>query len=519
MTALAAWLSQSFLRVPFFSRYTKLYKQFILTIFLLFLGQVLSAQSRIDLRNQARNVDFQNAQFTRPVQTGIALPSSCSIGQMFFKIDALPGENLYVCATGPAWLPVGSGGAGSDALAVQQTGATTLSLGFGCSISKPCPVRFGNLAYLIANPGTLTVSAGTGTAFIYVTPLGVLTAASNNLTLSCASCTVVPGATGFPADSIPLYRWGAAAGAWVAESGVDFRARLSQKNITAGAGLLSTELDGTTQLSLDVTQLLTQDGNNSFTGTTTFANNVTFNGSNNFTAGSMTLPSGSTLPANCVAGALYYLTSTLAGANLHSCTATNTWTRMSGVRPVDFSVSQTSTNVLTLGSQCSATQPCTARFGNTLYSFNNSPQVTISAGSGTAYIYVTAGGVLTVGHTGLTLSCDSGCSVTPGVNAFPIDSIPVFRWTASGGSWQNNGGTDQRSLLSQKNVSAGTGLQALESNGTTTLSIDTAMVGIRVNAPSSATAACSVGQWSSDAAFLYICTATNTWRRAGVATW
>lgn len=44
-------------------------------------------------------------------------------------------------------------------------------------------------------------------------------------------------------------------------------------------------------------------------------------------------------------------------------------------------------------------------------------------------------------------------------------------------------------------------------------------VGIKVSVPASATAAGSPGQWAADSSWIYVCTATNTWVRAALATW
>jgi hypothetical protein len=41
----------------------------------------------------------------------------------------------------------------------------------------------------------------------------------------------------------------------------------------------------------------------------------------------------------------------------------------------------------------------------------------------------------------------------------------------------------------------------------------------RVAVPASATAAGSIGQWSADESYLYICVATNAWRRVALTTW
>ena len=40
-----------------------------------------------------------------------------------------------------------------------------------------------------------------------------------------------------------------------------------------------------------------------------------------------------------------------------------------------------------------------------------------------------------------------------------------------------------------------------------------------VGVPSSATATGTQGQIAFDASYLYICTATNTWKRVAIATW
>lgn len=43
--------------------------------------------------------------------------------------------------------------------------------------------------------------------------------------------------------------------------------------------------------------------------------------------------------------------------------------------------------------------------------------------------------------------------------------------------------------------------------------------GSKVSVPGSAGAAGVVGQWAADASYLYVCTATNTWKRVAIAAW
>src|SRR3954453_10330369 len=65
-------------------------------------------QTMLDLRAQARNMDFSGAAWTRPVPVGTTLPPTCAGGQMFFKADAAPGRNLFLCTATNMWTGVDS---------------------------------------------------------------------------------------------------------------------------------------------------------------------------------------------------------------------------------------------------------------------------------------------------------------------------------------------------------------------------------------------------------------------------
>ena len=66
------------------------------------------AQTQIDLRTQAKSVDFSNAGSTKPSKTGTVLPATCTVGETFLKTDAAPGANLYVCTAVNVWTVQGS---------------------------------------------------------------------------------------------------------------------------------------------------------------------------------------------------------------------------------------------------------------------------------------------------------------------------------------------------------------------------------------------------------------------------
>lgn len=293
---------------------------------------------------------------------------------------------------------------------------------------------------------------------------------------------------------------------------------------------------------------------------------------------------GTTLPAVCALGEVFFKSNAPAGSNLYGCTSTNTWTQMSGsvssgggtlggdvtgnsasatvvaIRnrsisaatpsngqvlgwnsstniwepqtpaspgggggggggvQVPFQTTFVSGSVLSVGTGCNAGNLCLARFGNTSYQFASAATATISAGTGTAYVYLSPNGSLTVGHT-MTVSC-AGCTAIGGVTSFPVDSIPLYTWNANtNGQWDANGGIDWRSMISTKNVTAGVGLVEIGVGGATTLSVDTAAVGLRVAVPANSAITCTAGAWAADASFLYVCYANDSWRRVAVAAW
>jgi uncharacterized protein YdbL (DUF1318 family) len=141
----------------------------------------------------------------------------------------------------------------------------------------------------------------------------------------------------------------------------------------------------------------------------------------------------------------------------------------------DFSVTWTSGAMLTVGPNCSAATPCNVRLGSNVYRYVSGTSITVSSGTGTAYIYVDANGVLTVGHN-LTLSCVAPCAAVPGVSAFPVNSIPLYTWTATGGAWDASGGVDERAMVSGKLLTAGPGIVTLDTSSATNISVDAAVV-------------------------------------------
>jgi hypothetical protein len=233
---------------------------------------------------------------------------------------------------------------------------------------------------------------------------------------------------------------------------------------------------------------------------------------------------GAALPASCQLGQFYFNSAAQPGANLYACTAPNVWTLEGGngsnsgsgatmaAQLGDFAA-VLANGTLTVGTGCSAGNPCNVRLGTTVYSYRNSASITPSGStSGLILLYVDGSGNLTAGST-VALTC-SRCTYASGVTSFPFNSIPLFSWTATAGSFDAAGGTDFRALLSGKNLLSGMGMLITETAATSTISVDPSIVSTQVlSPPATSSATCTTGQFSADSSYYYVCIATNTWRR------
>ncbi|MDX2153910.1 MAG: hypothetical protein SFV54_24430 [Bryobacteraceae bacterium] len=74
-----------------------------LVVSLTLAGVMGLAQTRIDLKNQGKTIDFSGATYTRPIKTGTSLPATCDTGDLFFRTNAAPGQNIYGCSATNTW--------------------------------------------------------------------------------------------------------------------------------------------------------------------------------------------------------------------------------------------------------------------------------------------------------------------------------------------------------------------------------------------------------------------------------
>jgi len=110
---------------------------FQLAVLGLTLVYVAGGQTLVDLRTQAKDVDFSAANTTKPFKSGTILPSVCSVGEAFFKTDAPAGANVYACASLNTWTVEGSATLAGDVTG--SVGANVVSQIQGRPISASAP--------------------------------------------------------------------------------------------------------------------------------------------------------------------------------------------------------------------------------------------------------------------------------------------------------------------------------------------------------------------------------------------
>jgi hypothetical protein len=618
------------------------------------------AQTQVDLRTQGKNVDFSAASSTRPSKTGIALPGTCAVGELFFKTDAAPGSNIYGCTSANVWTPMSAGGGGGTVTSVGLTmpaefavsGSPVTTSG---TLTVTKPAQSANRVYAGPTSGAAAAPSfralvssdipdvsGTYQArteknalngYAGLTSDGKLTSSQGQEVWSIADLSDANGKQG-AANVVQMFGGGATAAGDCAQfdaggnlvsagapcgsaaGAANYAEPFTSQTAVTVAG--STHNLGTSNLIVDCYDDATPanriEPNTVTVDPSTFDVIVTFtapqsgkcvlNGSGGGAGGAVSSVFGRTgivtaqtgdysfaqisgtvsntqvaagvdaakigsgAVSNTEFGYLDGVTSsiqtqlggkatashshTLAGDVSGSITGTTVagllgkpiaptaplngqvliWNNSlwqwepgnvagagaaSTSQLTDFQVAKTSDTVLTIGQDCTASTPCNVRFGNTVYTFTASATAMISAGSGTAYVYVAAGGALTVGHD-VTLTC-SGCTATSSVTSFPPDSVPLFTWTATNGAWDAAGGVDRRAFLSAKNIRGGIGVAITEAGGETSVSVDSAVVALRVQVPATATSPCTTGSWAADGTHFYVCVAWSTWRRAALSAW
>ncbi len=138
----------------------------------------LSGQTQVDLKTQAKAIDFTLAPETRPVKTGTALPARCAVGDLLFLTNAAAGANLYGCVAVNSW-SLESGGGGGGSLTVDSSSIFVGSRSVANFIAGP------GILNLISDTGTqINVQQNADTSFLLTRAQAQ---AGSDTTLSCAT--------------------------------------------------------------------------------------------------------------------------------------------------------------------------------------------------------------------------------------------------------------------------------------------------------------------------------------------
>ena len=197
----------------------------------------VAAQTRINLQYQSRDADFRSQAATKPFSIGTALPSVCEVGQAFFKTNADPGSNLYMCIATNIWTNIHSSSAESLSLKPFRVSNAVLTIGSSCSPAAPCTYGFTSMVAQVTNLATITLNSGGGTLLGYLDrSSGLIVAPPDGMSVTCSGCTVATGVQSFPWDAIPLFRWSASSGVWESV-GTDLNASLRREVLVAGENI------------------------------------------------------------------------------------------------------------------------------------------------------------------------------------------------------------------------------------------------------------------------------------------
>ena len=98
----------------------------VMVVFGLIAGRV-SAQTQVDLKTQAKGIDFQGATYTKPIRANTPLPAACTPNELFFLTSAPAGSNLYACVSANTWV-LETGGSGLVTLSGDVSGSASASV-------------------------------------------------------------------------------------------------------------------------------------------------------------------------------------------------------------------------------------------------------------------------------------------------------------------------------------------------------------------------------------------------------
>jgi hypothetical protein len=443
-----------------------------LTYALLLCGSVAWSQTQIDLRTQSKSVDFSSATATKTAKTGAVLPASCSLGEIFFNTAATAGSNIYACTATNTWTVEG-GGAATPNYSKPFTAATSLSMS--------------GAEHLLNTRNLVVTCYDASTPAKVIEPDSItVDPVSYNVTVTFAQaqsgrCVLngnsISGTGGSGAVASVFGRTGGVIAQTGDYSFPQISGTVTNSQIAAGLDAAKVGSGAVSNTIFGYLSNLTSDAQGQINSLTHAGGDLSGDPRNAAVTGLQGRPVSAQAPSsqqalmwNPTAGAWQPQTLPVSGAQFTS-------------QLLDLAATPDSTRtVLTIAGGCSTATPCNVRFGNAVYAVTSPATATVASGAtGTAFIYITSDGGITVGSN-MSIAC-SGCNSVAGVALYPVNTIPIYTWTAVNGLWTT--GIDNRAMLSTKLFSASTGLTVIDTGAQTTLGIDTAVVPTYVSASSS----------------------------------
>jgi hypothetical protein len=299
--------------------------------------------TKIDLGTQSKNPDFSSADFTKPFKSGTALPSDCSVAEVFFHTGQPAGQNVYVCASANSWTKLAGAPEGLANCRVEiRDGAAQLTAGCSAAVGSQ-PLR------TLQTSAQVRPTAGDGTIWIYF--LDDAFTAGFDVTASCSGAIVCQaGAASYPSGSIPFGRVQVTAGApvsvsddrgWrgphlVAGSGISIDENAGTQTISttsgtafepvAGTGINIDALGSAFTFSGNCTVLGCLGTQNTWSGGQSFRGPFDASTSTSFKPRTLTGP----LPNSCSPGEVIFKTDSPPGYNIYGCVSTDSWALQNG---------------------------------------------------------------------------------------------------------------------------------------------------------------------------------------------
>lgn len=159
---------------------------------------------------------------------------------------------------------------------------------------------------------------------------------------------------------------------------------------------------------------------------------------------------------------------------------------------------------------CTLHRPCLVRFNGVVYTLTQEARVTNIVGSGTATVTVQNTGLITVWHDVTSMVCtNTNCIKAPP----PTDGLWLGQCLITSGVVSQC--INQVPMAGRDTFAVGWGLQVAGN----TVSVLPWLFPTIGQVPALATSPCTTGTMAWDSQWLYVCTATDTWRRTALTAW